>query len=242
MGQNESNSAYKQVASATEGDPTKNEDLMFVFHTTDEDSSDRVVHDNKMDYEMWPYYVTCNGRLLAERKYYCEPVDNLEFFRQVQPGDAVEFVKAGKRFHWAIYVGHDMFVHLHKGKVCEVKSSEICTDRQARPANIIYKQKSLPAVQIVNNAQTQVGKTSIWSSSECFAMWCRTGKAEFTNEETQIHNLDSKSPKISQGKYVLEMQLDAETATKRFHTLSELVEFRRNVEKFGKEIFIIEHL
>ena len=238
MGNNES---YAQVSKPIDtGDEQIQDDLTYVFHTTDEDTPDRVVHDTNTDYPLWPYAVTSSGRLLAERRIFKEPVDCNEIFQLLRPGDAVEFLKPGKKFHWALYVGEDTFIHLKQKEIVKASSQDFASDidLKARFADDIYKMKCLPIVQILNNAQAQVGKPLIWNCSESFVMWCRTGKSEFTLQETKIQNLDSSTPKNSKGKYMLELHTPDETVMRRFFTLSELIDFRRNTEKFGKDFLL----
>ena len=237
MGNSES---YKPVTKVTgtedTGDQTQ-DDLTFVFHTTEDDTPDRVVHDANTENTTWPYVVTSSGRLVAERRQFEELVDGNALLNQVKCGNAVEFVRPGKRFHWALYIGDNMFAHLKDGKISEVLAQDLVNEMNfgARIVNDIYKLKALPVVQIVNNARTQVGKALIWNNSESFVMWCRTGRTEFTNEEKQIQNLDSSTPKTTKGKYMLELHTPDETVMQRFSTLAELIDYRRNTEKFGKD-------
>jgi len=235
MGNSES---YKPVRKVTEeaGDQAQ-DDMTFVFHTTEDDTPDRVVHDMNTENTTWPYVVTSSGRLVAERKNFDEPLESNTLLNVVKSGSAVEFIKPGKRFHWALYVGDNTFVHLKGGKISEVFAQDLIAEMNfgARIVDDVYKLKALPVVQIVNNARTQVGKALIWNSSESFVMWCRTGRTEFTNEEKQIQNLDSSTPKTTKGKYMLEFHTPDETVMQRFSTLADLIEYRRNTEKFGKD-------
>ena len=240
MGNSES---YKQVPVAKIADESGDQvqdDLTFVFHTTDEDTPDRVVHDIDTCSPTWPYVVTSSGRLVAERRSYEALLDSNTLLEHISPGDAVEFVKPGKRFHWALYLGDDIFVHLKNNCIDEISSEVIFSDFEfgARIVSSTYKLKSLSVVQIVNNGKTQVGKALIWSCSEAFVMWCRTGRSEFTKQEKQIQNLDSSTPKTTKGKYMLEFHTPEETVMRRFSTLSELIDYRRSVEKFGKEFLL----
>lgn len=240
MGNSES---YRQVAKPCVNEDATDQiqdDLTFVFHTTDEDTADRVVHDYDSDLLQLPFVVTSSGRMISERRDFEKLQDLAEVFRQVKPGDAVEFVTPGKRYHWAVYTGESTFIHLKKNKVSPITTEELlvkanCT---ARVVNSVYKMTVLPCVQIINNAQTQVEKPLIWNSSESFVMWCRTGKAEFTTAENEIQNLDSMTPKTTKGKYMLEVHTPEETVMRRFLTLSKLIEYKRNVEKHGLDYLI----
>ena len=240
MGNSES---YRKVTKQSGNDDPSDQiedDLTFVFHTTDEDTADRVVHDFNLDFPELPYVVTSSGRLVAERREFGKLEDLNKVFEHLKIGDVVEFISPGKHFHWALYVGHDTLIHLKKGKISKVTFKDMITqtDYSGRLVNNVYKMTPLPVVQIVNNAQTQVGKPLIWNSSESFVMWCRTGKAEFTTAEDQIQNLDSTTPKITNGKYMLELHTPEETVMRRFLTLSKLIEYKRNVEKHGLDFLI----
>ena len=238
MGNSES---YKPVKKTTEdvGDQAQ-DDLTFVFHTTEDDTPDRVVHDLNLERKMWPYIVTSSGRLIAERRHFEEPLDCNEVLSRATSGSVVEFVKPGKRFHWALCIGNNMFIHLKNGEISEVMMDELVLKMncEARLVDDIYKLKALSVVQIVNNARAQVGKALIWNCSESFVMWCQTGRSEFTNEEKQIQNLDSSTPKTTKGKYMLEFHTPDETVMQRFSTLADLIDYRRSAEKYGKDYLI----
>ena len=142
-------------------------------------------------------------------------------------GDAIEFITKDNQSHWVLYVGKNHCVHLIQDQVRKEDVRSIYKGCQVRIVNNVYVFKALPIVQILQNAESQVNNLSKWSNSECFTMWCRTNKNEFTSSYFAHKNLDDSS---NNSKYTLSLKIDDESITKTFPSLSKLIEFRKKIE------------
>ncbi|XP_004225777.2 uncharacterized protein LOC101242794 [Ciona intestinalis] len=219
----------------TEKSEDNDDHLMFVFHTTDGDSTERVVHDEVLpeNQKFFTYTVTANGKLFAERDRNIQPIEIDDLLKHLRPGDAVEFLRDDLTFHWAMFVGNRMFVHLENEQVISHCVDDIKGGRRARMVNNVYKARCLPSVQCIHNAKAQIGrKDSIWKNSECFVMWCRTNQSEFAVDDMRVKDLDATPSKNLPKIYVLEIYDSDEVAeVKKFSSISELTDFRQNFEK-----------
>ncbi|XP_062841445.1 protein LRATD2a [Trichomycterus rosablanca] len=152
-----------------------------------------------------------------------------------EPGDLVEFVSANQSPHWAVYIGQNQVVHLHR---MEIKCS-LVTDagrgRRCRIVNQLYKYEPLSADSVVRNAKEQVGiKASVlsWRNSECFAAWCKFGRREFkTGGELRIGKQPYKLNLMVAGKQV---------HTLEFQSLEDVIMERRRRDRLGKAAVLRE--
>jgi hypothetical protein len=232
---NSSTTTYGQVPVTIEnqGDPEDKEDLTFVFHTTDDDCLERVVHDNDsgLVHQDIPYSVSFHGKTVAQRSYFDEGVMMETLLPQLEPGDAVELINYESSCHWVLYIGNKQCIHLSSdGQIKQDLISDVSINCKTRVVNEVYTFKVLPLVQILHNASSQVGRSSMWGNSECFTMWCRTGLPEFTLNEGVVRNLDLTPNKRSSPLYTLELKDSLHSFPKSFSSLSELVEFRKTLE------------
>nr|CAB3244578.1 protein FAM84B-like [Phallusia mammillata] len=212
--------AYKQVSV---NDDSVSEDLMFVFHSTEGDCNERVIHDG-VDYNKTNpimYTILMDKRIIAEEKLN-EETCTVHSCPRFRPGDAIE-VLATPRF-WTLYAGDEICVCLHNEEIVRQDIKVAFSDHPLRKVNKVYKLKVLPANQIVEKAQSQVGQKCVWWSSECFVMWCRTGMMEFKEDETLLH---VSQPKDFTKMYMLEILHDDGTCTQHdFETLQPLIKFK----------------
>lgn len=214
-------------------------DLMFVFHDTEDDSAERVVHEqinNQRDIEQeLKYTVTTNNKIICERRNHSEAADINSVCSILQPGDIVEFCADLHSHHWVVYTGNRQCVRLKHGKVTEEVITTLLPDRMARIATGVYRFKTLPSAQICSAAKSQIGKDSVWPNSECFAAWCRYGCPEFMSDNLQIKDLDSskQSSEPTTETYKLEIYNEANVLeeTKEFPCLVELIKYRRKLER-----------
>ena len=234
MGNNNSSNTYGQVPVTIENqaDPDDKEDLTFVFHTTDDDCMERVVHDNDSSctHQDIAYSVSFHGKIVAQRSYFDEGVLMETLLPQVEPGDAVELTNYESSSHWVVYMGNKQCVHLSDGEIKQEMIYDVSINCKTRIVNSVYTFKVLPLVQILHNASSQIGRSSMWSNSECFVMWCRTGLPEFTLNEGVVRNLDLTPVKRSSPLYTLELRDSLHSFPKSFSSLSELVEYRKTLE------------
>ncbi|XP_039257440.1 uncharacterized protein LOC120334051 [Styela clava] len=215
-------------------------DLMFVFHETEDDSEERVVHEQinnqrNIDKEL-KYTITLNDKLICERLNHAETTDIKSLCTMLQPGDIVEFCAEYHTHHWVVYVGNSQCIRLKAGMVTEEVIMNIHPDRMARLVNGVYKLKSLPIHQVCHAARTQLGKDSVWPTSECFAAWCRFGCPEFMSSKLEIKDLDSPKAESGTEKCKIDIYNDFGeiSETKHFTNLVELIKYRRMREKGNK--------
>lgn len=212
-------------------------DLMFVFHETEEDSLERVVHEqieNQRDIEKeLKFSISLNDKVICERKTYAEPTDVHSLCSIMHPGDLVEFCAIGQAHHWVVYMGSGSCVRLKEGCVTEERIFKILPDRMARIVSEVYKFKALPAAQICDAARSQVGKDSVWSTSECFAAWCRFSCPELISDQMEIRDLDSMKTDTTTEKCKIDLYNDFGEIieTKHFTNLVELIKYRRKREQ-----------
>ncbi|XP_060679187.1 protein LRATD2-like [Hemiscyllium ocellatum] len=152
-----------------------------------------------------------------------------------QPGDLVEFVAAGQCPHWVVYVGDFQVVHLHQAEIRNDFLTDASQGRRGRLVSQRYRFKALPAEAVVRAALQQVGVRGAqlrWSSSECFAAWCRCGRREFkVGGELRI----GKQP------YRLQLHLSEHSShTLEFQSLHDLVLEKRRNDQIGKVALIRE--
>ena len=243
---NTTNKTYGQVSTC---DDTKGDDsnLTFVFHTTEEDCTDRVVHDNNelsgvggaggSAAVQYSFTVKSEKDHIAYRDDFEERVQLEDVRELIAAGDVVEFVsKADNRSQWIVYVGDDACVQLRGGEILRSPIAEAAAGCWVKIVNFVYTYRVLPVVQVLHNATSQVGKpTASWAdNSECFAMWCRTGRVEFMAAQSLIRNLDlSPSKQLSQN-FTLILKSDGgdddEEVTQSFTSLPALIEHRQKIE------------
>lgn len=217
-------------------------DLMFVFHDTEDDSLERVVHEQienqrNIDEEL-KFIMTLNEKLICERLTYAEATDIHSLCSILQPGDLVEFCAESQNHHWVVYSGNGYCIRMKMGTISEENISAIHPDRMARIVSGVYKFKALPSPQICDAARSQIGKESVWSSSECFASWCRFGCPEFMSDKLEIKDLDSVKAESTTEKCKIDIYnaIGEVVETKHFTNLVELIKYRRKREK-GEESF-----
>jgi len=235
MGNNNSSSTrtYGQVPVTVENqDPDDKEDLTFVFHTTDDDCMERVVHDNKtaLTHQDIAYSILFHGKVIAERSFFDTTMPMDKLLLQMESGDAIELTDYDGGSHWVLYCGNKQCFHLVDGEVKEELISDVSVNCKARIVNSVYMYTVLPVVQVIHNASSQIGRPSMWGNSECFVMWCRTGLPEFTLNEGVVRNLDLTPVKRSSPTYSLEIKDSLHSFPKSFSSLSELIDYRKTLE------------
>ena len=228
MGNTEAKS-YKPVSQRDEALAGGDDDLMFVFHSTEGDSQERVVHDGALEeqYGTLFFSIYVDNELIASRNHYDAPVDIPELQQQVHPGDAVEFLTTDGNSHWVLYVGNDFCVHAKNREIRKEDMRKIGDGCLGRIVNQVYIWKPLPAMQIITTAKSQVGKESyLWESSEAFIMWCRTGRSEFLPATKQMVGGYEQQP----GNFSLQWYKEGEKpSTRQFHSLPRLIQYRRGL-------------
>jgi len=214
----------------------KGGNLMFVFHSTEEDCNDRVVHDNdpadsENDSSSFTITDVTNDDVIASRTSDSSDLMTVdEILPLLAAGDLIEIVTSQCVGEWAVFVGDNSCVRLlpSGGAVekCWVRDAAN-NSLKVRLVNDIYNLKKLPVVQVLNNATQQIGKKSLWSNSECFAVWCKTGLPQLTScEQLEIKDLDTNR----RASYKLRLKTGSQEMTKNFESLSKLIDLKRKIE------------
>jgi len=234
VGESSDKSSSNSIHSECDNHTDRGGNLTFVFHSTEEDCSDRVVHDNDPTSErnFSSYTITdlTNDSIISSRQsdfFDLMTVD--EILPLLAVGDLIEIVTTQNVGEWAVFVGDNSCVRLSplNGIVekCWVRDAAK-NSLKVRLVNDVYNLKKLSVVQVLSNATQQVGKKSVWSNSECFAVWCKTGLPQLTSSE----QLDLKDLDSDQTGYKLRLKTGNQEMTKNFESLSKLIDFRRKIE------------
>lgn len=219
---------YGQVSTIDDNKSDSDANLTFVFHTTEDDCTDRVVHNNELfeDFTTYTYSIARDdGQIIAARDDFDDRQSIDELLALLDVGDVVEFITSDHQSQWVVYTGHNSAVYLQNNKIIKGDLAAAYGGCPAKLVNNVYTLKALPIVQVVENAENQVGKATMWSNSECFAMWCRTGDKEFTNA-SQLSGAGNGGKQ----NYELQLKTGGEELTKSFTSLSKLIEFRKKME------------
>lgn len=244
---NQTTKTYGQVSTIDDTNPSDDDtfnndsesgggggNLTFVFHTTEDDCSDRVVHDNHSNeiindqYEIstnlsgYTYTIIQEDRRIAHRtvEHLHDQRSTERVLSSLNPGDSVELISDEDRT-WVLYTGESSCLHLRHGKVVKGEISQLVTNGVKTVNHVYSGMKSLGVDEILQNAEQQINCTN-WSNSECFVMWCRTGSEQFMTTEYS-------APPVANYKLVLKQGEDEEMI-KAFASLPQLIEFRRKLE------------
>ncbi|XP_032808772.1 protein LRATD2-like [Petromyzon marinus] len=151
-------------------------------------------------------------------------------------GDLVEFVRALKQPHWAVWVGNGQVVHLCNQEIKRETLALASRGWRGRVVSDWYRFKPLEVELVVQNACKHVGPSrgvadARWHTSEGFAAWCRYERREFkSGGEIRI----GKQP------YALKVYLEEEPIVMSFQSLEDVIGERRKRDKQGKGALLQE--
>ncbi|TRY94687.1 hypothetical protein DNTS_021589 [Danionella cerebrum] len=216
--------------------------VSYIFSTDDQEDNmdetepDELKHyDSRDEVECAVYY---REECIYERSSRVAEVGTLSrenLSNKCQPGDLLEFVAVGHYPHWAVSVGDQQVVHLHRNEIKCDFFFDACQGKRGRIVNDLYKFRALSPDVVAQNAMEQVGikeRDICWKNSECFAAWCRFGKREFkSGGELRI----GKQP------YKMKLQLsEKKSHVLDFQSLEDLIAEKRRNDQIGREAVVQE--